>query len=60
VREGLRIAKRATPLLELAHDRGVHRKVDHCPERTHTIVGPDGVSLEGWPSNGVGTNARRE
>jgi hypothetical protein len=51
VRDGLRIAERATPLLGLGHDRASDRisiTVSEPPsgEVTHTIVEPDGVAVE--------------
>jgi Family of unknown function (DUF5335) len=51
VRDGLRIAELATPLLGLAHDRASDRisiTVGEPPsgEVTHTIVEPDGVAVE--------------
>jgi hypothetical protein len=51
VRDGLRIAERATPLLDLTHDRAAHRisiTVGEPPlgEVTHTVVEPDSVALE--------------
>jgi hypothetical protein len=51
LRDGLRIAERATPLLDLTHDRGAHRisiTVEEPPsgEVTHSIVEPETVSVE--------------
>ena len=51
VRDGLRIAERATPLLELTHDRAAHRisiTVEEPPsgEVTHTVVEPERVAVE--------------
>ena len=51
VRDGLRIAERATPLLGVAHDRAAHRisiTVVDPPsgEVTHTIAEPESVAVE--------------
>src|ERR671925_1807051 len=51
VRDGLLIAERATPLLDLTHDRAAHRisiTVGEPPsgEVTHTVVEPDSVTIE--------------
>lgn len=48
--DGLLIAERATPLLEVAHDRAAHRisitVVDPpAGEVTHTVPDPDGVAI---------------
>src|SRR5918994_2753935 len=57
VRDGLRIAERATPLLDLTHDRAAHRisiTVEEPPsgEVTHTVVEPESVAIE--ESGGAG------
>jgi hypothetical protein len=51
VRDGLRIAERATPLLGMTHDRAAHRisiTVVEPPsgEVTHTVIEPDTVAVE--------------
>ena len=51
VRDGLRIAERATPLLDLTHDEASHRisiTVEEPPsgEVTHTVVEPESVAVE--------------
>lgn len=51
VRDRLRIAERATPLLNLTHDRAAHRisiTVEEPPsgEVTHTVVEPESVAVE--------------
>jgi hypothetical protein len=51
VQDGLRIAERATPLLDLSLDRAAHRisiTVQEPPsgEVTHTIVEPESIAVE--------------
>lgn len=51
MRDGLRIPERATPLLDLTHDRAAHRipiTVEEPPsgEVTHTVVEPETVAVE--------------
>jgi hypothetical protein len=51
VRDGLRIAERATPLLDLTHDKASHRisiTVEEPPSGkvTHTVVEPESVAVE--------------
>ncbi len=51
VRDGLRIAERAVPLLDVVHDRAEHRisiTVGEPPsgEVTHTVLEPESIAVE--------------
>jgi hypothetical protein len=51
VRDGLRIAERATPLLDLMHDRAANRisitvEEPSSGEVTHTVVEPESIAVE--------------
>jgi hypothetical protein len=51
LRDGLKVAARAAPLMTVMHDRGAHRlsvTVGEAPsgEITHTVTEPDGIAIE--------------